>query len=244
MKIAGATVNQTPIDWKNNTAHILDAIAVAKKQSVRLLCFPELCITGYGCEDLFLSDWVCEKAWDQLLIIKEQCVDITVAVGLPFQMDGNTYNAVAVLSDRTILGLTAKQNLARDGVHYEPRWFTEWTPGRVVEHAKRGETFPVGDIIFERDGIRFGFEICEDAWRKDKRPGYNLSRRGIDLILNPSASHFAMGKSTLRQQEVVIYGSQAFDCAYLFVNLLGNEAGRMIYDGDIVAGNSSQLAAA
>lgn len=243
MKIAGATVNQTPIDWKNNTAHILDAIAVAKKQSVRLLCFPELCITGYGCEDLFLSDWVCEKAWDQLLIIKEQCVDITVAVGLPFQMDGNTYNAVAVLSDRTILGLTAKQNLARDGVHYEPRWFTEWTPGRVVEHAKRGETFPVGDIIFERDGIRFGFEICEDAWRKDKRPGYNLSRRGIDLILNPSASHFAMGKSTLRQQEVVIDGSQAFDCAYLFVNLLGNEAGRMIYDGDIVAGQAGKLLA-
>src|SRR5690606_11397396 len=119
-------------------------------------------------EDLFLSDWVCEQAWRQLQIIKERCVDITVAVGLPFQLDGSTYNAVAVLSDQTVLGLTAKQNLARDGVHYEHRWFDEWPSGRIVNHVMHGETFPVGDIIFVRDGIRFGFEICEDAWRKDK----------------------------------------------------------------------------
>lgn len=243
MKIAGATVNQTPMDWKKNTSNILRAIEQAKKQSVKLLCFPELTITGYGCEDLFLSDWISEKAWEELLKIKEKCSAITVAVGLPFRLNGITYNAVCVISDRKILGITFKQNLARDGVHYEPRWFDEGEPGKIFEYTKGDETFQVGDIIYTLEGVRFGFEICEDAWRKSKRPGYVLCERGVDLIMNPSASHYAMGKSSLREKEVVIEGSEKFKCVYLFVNLLGNEAGRMIYDGDIIAGQLGKLVA-
>ena len=243
MKIAGTTVNQTPMDWKKNTSNILRAIEQAKKQSVKLLCFPELTITGYGCEDLFLSDWISEKAWEELLKIKEKCSEITVAVGLPFRLNGITYNAVCVISDRKILGITFKQNLARDGVHYEPRWFDEGEPGKIFEYTKGDETFQVGDIIYTLEGVRFGFEICEDAWRKSKRPGYVLCERGVDLIMNPSASHYAMGKSSLREKEVVIEGSEKFKCVYLFVNLLGNEAGRMIYDGDIIAGQLGKLVA-
>ena len=243
MKIAGATVNQTPMDWKKNTSNILRAIEQAKKQSVKLLCFPELTITGYGCEDLFLSDWISEKAWEELLKIKEKCSEITLAVGLPFRLNGITYNAVCVISDRKILGITFKQNLARDGVHYEPRWFDEGEPGKIFEYTKGDETFQVGDIIYTLEGVRFGFEICEDAWRKSKRPGYVLCERGVDLIMNPSASHYAMGKSSLREKEVVIEGSEKFKCVYLFVNLLGNEAGRMIYDGDIIAGQLGKLVA-
>jgi len=243
LKIAGATVNQTPIDWKNNTLHILQAIEEAKRQEVSILCFPELCITGYGCEDLFLSEWVPERAWQEVLGIKEKCANITVAVGLPFRMNDITYNAVCVISDRKILGVTFKQNLALDGVHYEPRWFQPGQPGQILDYTRGGENFQVGDIIYTLDGIRFGFEICEDAWRKKKRPGYQLCKRGVDLILNPSASHYAMGKSILREREVVIDGSQMFGCAYLFVNLLGNEAGRMIYDGDIIAGQNGTLVA-
>jgi NAD+ synthase (glutamine-hydrolysing) len=243
MKIAGATVNQTPIDWKNNTLHILQAIEEARRQEVKILCFPELCITGYGCEDLFLSEWVAERAWEEVLTIKEKCDRITVAVGLPFRLDEITYNAVCVISNRKILGVTFKQNLARDGVHYEPRWFDEGQPGKIIECQKGDEKFQVGDIIYSLEGIRFGFEICEDAWRKKNRPGYRLCERGVDLILNPSASHFAMGKSILREKEVVIDGSQKFKCAYLFVNLLGNEAGRMIYDGDIIVGQHGRLIA-
>jgi len=63
IRIAGATVNQTPLDWDNNIANIISAIESAKKENVQILCFPELSLTGYGCEDLFLSDWVSEKAW-------------------------------------------------------------------------------------------------------------------------------------------------------------------------------------
>ncbi len=240
--IGGATVNQTPIDWAGNTAHIVDAIKSARAKSVAILCFPEMSVTGYGSEDLFLSDWVSEKAWGELLNIREACEDIIVCVGLPVRINEITYNGVCVIQNKKILGITLKQNLARDGVHYEPRWFDAWPPQETTGIHRGGEIIQVGDLIYEAHGITFGFEICEDAWRKD-RPGYRLHQRGVDLILNPSASHFAMGKSELREQQVVVDGSAKFNCAYMFVNLLGNEAGRMIYDGDIIVGQNGKLIA-
>jgi NAD+ synthase (glutamine-hydrolysing) len=241
LKIAGATVNQIPFDWNNNVANITSAIEAAKKERVSILCLPELCLTGYGCEDLFLSDWLSAKAWARLQEIIPYCEAITVCVGLPIRFDGVTYNGACVISNKKILGITLKQNLARDGVHYEPRWFDAWTPGLVKEIDIAGQKIKVGDLIYECNGIKFGFEICEDAWRKEKRPGYKLCERGVDLILNPSASHFAMGKSELREREVVISGSEKFKCVYLFVNLLGNEAGRMIYDGDVIFAQRGKL---
>lgn len=243
IKLAGAAVNQIPFHWKNNKANILAAIEAAKKEKAKLLCLPELCITGYGCEDVFLSDWLSEKAWQELQSIKEFCDGITVSVGLPIRMEGITYNGACVISNKKILGITLKQNLARDGVHYEPRWFDAWPSGKVIELTRDGQTIQVGDVIYEAEGIRFGFEICEDGWRKEGRPGYKLAERGVDLILNPSASHYAMGKSELREREVVIDGSKEFNCVYLFVNLLGNEAGRMIYDGDVIIGQNGKLLA-
>lgn len=241
IRIGGATVNQTPLDWQGNKILIINALEAAKAENIKLLCFPELSITGYGCEDLFLSDWLSEKAWNILLEIIPHTTAITICVGLPLRIDNITYNGVCVIRDKQILGIVLKQNLARDGVHYEPRWFDAWKPNTVIELTKDSYTFPVGDLIFEQAGIKFGFEICEDAWRKEKRPGYRLAQRGVNLILNPSASHFAMGKSQLREQEVVKDGSGKFNCAYLFVNLLGNEAGRMIYDGDIIFGLKGEV---
>ncbi len=243
MKIGGATVNQIPLDWQNNTQNILDAITEAKRQQIRLLCLPELCITGYGCEDMFLSDWISVRAWDELLKIREYCRDITVSVGVPVRINEITYNGACLISDGKILGITFKQNLARDGVHYEPRWFDAWKPGHVIEIERAGERIQVGDIIYTIEGVRVGFEICEDAWRKKDRPGFSLCKRGVDVIMNPSASHFAMVKSLLREKEVVIEGSQNFRCVYVFANLLGNEAGRMIYDGDIIIGQLGRLLA-
>jgi len=242
VKIGGAAVNQIPFHWKNNTDNILDAIADAKRQDVKILCFPELCITGYGCEDVFLSEWLAEKAWQELLKIGDHTAGITVCLGLPVRINGITYNGVCVVSDKKILGITFKQNLANDGVHYEPRWFRPWQRGEVVDLLCGDKTIRAGDVIYEVEGIKFGFEICEDGWQKD-RPGSRLLKRGVHLILNPSASHFAMGKSILREQDVVLTGAREFKCVYLFVNLLGNEAGRMIYDGDIIVAQHDKIIA-
>ena len=243
IKIGGATVNQIPFDWNNNTRNILEAIEEARRQQIRILCFPELCVTGYGCEDLFLSDWLAEHAWKEVLKIRAYTQDITICIGLPVRLEGVTYNGSCVISNGKIIGITFKQNLARDGVHYEPRWFDPWVPYRTVELTLGDEKVQAGDLIYEIEGVKFGFEICEDGWRKNYRPGYRLMERGVNLIMNPSASHFAMGKSTLREREVVLDGSVSFNCVYLFTNLLGNEAGKMIYDGDIIIAQKGKLLA-
>ncbi len=122
-------------------------------------------------------------------------------------------------------GSRGKKNLAGDGLHYEPRWFRAWPEGVVIEQ----DWVPIGDPIFDVGGVKIGVEICEDAWVAD-RPGRNFPGSGVDVILNPSASHFAFGKQEVREQ-FVIEGSRAFGVAYVYANLLGNEAGRAVYDG-------------
>ncbi|GHM99037.1 NAD(+) synthase [Cytophagales bacterium WSM2-2] len=243
IKIAGATLNQIPFDWKNNVSNILEAIGAARKEGVKILCLPELCITGYGCEDVFLSEWLSKKAFQKLTEIALHCEDISVYVGLPVRIDGITYNGAALIHNKEILGITLKQNLPRDGVHYEPRWFVPWKPSETKEIKMGNQKISVGDITYDVHGIKVGFEICEDGWSGLKRPGYHLKERGVELILNGSASHFAFGKSIEREKDVVIDGSQKFNCAYLFVNHLGNEAGRMVYDGDIIAAQKGKLIA-
>lgn len=233
LKIAGATVNQMPLDWQGNFSRITEAISQAKNQGADLVCFPELALTGYGSEDLFLTYWYPKKALDQLQKLLPFCRDIVVAVGLPIRLEDKVYNTVAVIENAEVKGFVAKQFMAIDGVHYEFRWFTPWNAGKKIDFDFAGKKIPFGDLTFHLKGVHYGFEICEDAWRGDVRPGYRLRDRKVDLIFNPSASHFAMGK-TLERKELTERSSQLFDCYYCYVNLLGNEAGRMIFDGEIV----------
>ncbi|PZX50576.1 NAD(+) synthase [Algoriphagus chordae] len=240
IKIAGATVNQTPLDWSGNLNRIILAIEEAKRQEVEILCLPELAITGYGSEDLFLSYWYPKKALAQLELLLPHCHEITVAVGLPIRIQDKVYNCVAVIENSEVTGFVAKQFMAIDGVHYEFRWFTPWIANEIVDIEFQGKQVPLGDLTFQHKEIHFGFEICEDAWRGKLRPGYRLCDRQVDLIFNPSASHFAMGKTALRK-ELVKESSASFDCFYCYANLLGNETGRMIFDGEILLAKSGQL---
>ena len=240
MRIAGAALNQIPLDWENNLRNIRAAIEGAKQNGVELLCLPELCLTGYGCEDLFLSEWMPASALAHLQAIRPWTDGICVVVGLPVRLAHRTYNTAAVLRDGQIMGFAAKQFLANDGVHYETRFFAPWPAGETTSVTHAGETWPLGDLIFEHLGVKFGFEICEDAWRPDDvRPACRLMGR-VDLIVNPSASHFAMSKTDVRYQ-LVMNASRTFHCTYLYANLLGNEAGRIIYDGEILVARNGHL---
>lgn len=241
MKLAGATLNQTPFDWEANCSNILSAIATAKNQKVDLLCFAELTITGYSCEDVFLSDWLAETAWQKLQLIREACEGITVAVGLPIRVNGITYNGACLVSNKKILGVSLKQNLPKDGIHYEPRWFEAWNSGKIITLERNGEKILAGDLIYEIEGVKIAFEICEDAW-VENRPGVTLQQHGVEIILNPSASHFAMGKSHVRE-ELIRKSSEKLTCTYLYVNQLGNEAGRVVYDGDIILAQHGSIKA-
>ena len=239
--VATAALNQTPIDWENNLRNIRGAIAAARRAGAQIVCLPELCITGYGCEDTFHSSGILEQALRYTVELAKESKGIIVNVGLPLELNGAVYNVVALLANGEIAGFVAKQHLAGDGIHYEPRWFKPWPRG-VVSHIQLGkQAVPVGDIFFEVDGVRIGFEICEDAWVAD-RPGIDLARHGVDIVLNPSASHFSFGKHEVRKR-FVLEGSRAFGVAYIYANLLGCEAGRVIYDGDTIICSHGEIVA-
>lgn len=237
--VAAGVVNQTPLDWQNNYQHIIDAIAEAKRRNVSILCLPELCITGYGCEDAFYSHGLYEIAYQVLLDIVPHTKGIIVSVGLPVKYVNRIYNAACLLADGNILGFSAKRYLAGDGIHYEPRWFHAWPQGVQGELLVGKQRYPIGDLYYDCDGVKMGFEICEDAWVAN-RPGIQLFRNGVDIILNPSASHFAFGKMEIRKR-FVLEGSRAFGASYVYANLLGNEAGRAIYDGSTLIASAGKM---
>jgi NAD+ synthase (glutamine-hydrolysing) len=240
LKIACATVNQTPLDWSGNLNNITNAIQEAQIAQVDLLCFPELSITGYGGEDLYLSYWYPQKALKKLEKIIPYCKEITVAVGLPVRLQDKVYNCMAIIENAELKAFVAKQFMAIDGVHYEFRWFTPWKAEAVIDFDFFGKTIPLGDIIFSKNDINYGFEICEDAWRGVDRPGFRLKERNVDLIFNPSASHFAMGKS-LQREDLVKNSSTLLNATYFYINLLGNETGKMIFDGEILVAKNGIL---
>jgi NAD+ synthase (glutamine-hydrolysing) len=241
LNVAAAALNQTPLAWADNQRTIVEAIASARAQGVGVLCLPELCITGYGCEDAFLAPFVRETALAVLEAILPETRGLVVSVGLPLVHDRALFNTSALVADTKLLGFAAKRALANDGIHYEPRWFKPWPAGTTERARVLGVEVPLGDVLFDVGGVRIGFEICEDAWVAERR-GAELALYGADLILNPSASHFAFGKHAIRER-LVLEGSRAFGVTYLYANLLGNEAGRAIYDGDTLIASGGELRA-
>jgi NAD+ synthase (glutamine-hydrolysing) len=242
VRVGAAVLNQVPLDWDGNEARIRDVLVRGRDAAVAVLCLPELCISGYGCEDAFQSPSTLHESWRMLQELLPDTRGFVATLGLPVLHHGSLFNTVAVCCDGKLLGLVAKRNLAGDGLHYEPRWFKAW-PSGVVDRYRLpgGGTVPIGDLLFDCGGIRIGLEVCEDAWVA-QRPGAALAGRGIDLILNPSASHFAFDKNQVRER-FVIEGSRAFAVTYVYANLLGNEAGRAIYDGGALIATGGKMVA-
>lgn len=237
IRVAAACVNQIPLDWQGNLRRIKEALTAARADSISVVCFPELSLSGYGCEDQFHSQDVAARSWQSLEQLLPETKGLIVAVGLPVRVRNANYNGVAVLIDGSLAGIIFKQNLAGDGLHYEPRWFHEWPAGAMIEQ----DGVPMGDFLFVVGGVRIGLEICEDAWVAD-RPGRAFPSAGVEVILNPSASHFAFGKQKVRHQ-FAIEGSRAFGAIYVYANLLGNESGRSIYDGAGFIASAGRLVA-
>ena len=241
IRVAAAVLNQTPLDWAGNELRILDAIEQAREQKATILCLPELCITGYGCEDAFHSAGIQGTALAILEKLLPKTQGLIVTIGLPLMFQNALFNVVCVAGNGKILGFVAKRFLAGDGIHYEPRWFKPWPQQVRTTVEVFGKSYPIGDIFFQIGDFRIGLEICEDAWVA-ARPGAALALQGIDIILNPSASHFAFGKIRVRER-FVLEGSRAFNASYVYSNLLGNESGRAIYDGGALIASGGALIA-
>ena len=240
IKVATASLNQTPLDWAGNQRRIEAMLHQARAEGASLLVLPELCTTGYGCEDAFLGPDVAERAWSMLAELLPQTKGMVVSIGMPVRRRGGLYNTACVVANGSIAGFAAKEHLAGEGLHYEPRWFKPWPNHQVVGLERDGQSYPFGDVFFDFSGVRIGFEICEDAWVAQRRGA--LDGHAMDIIVNPSASHFAFGRHEVRER-LVLEGSRSMAVSYLYANLLGNEAGRVIYDGGCyIAQNGKMLA--
>lgn len=233
LNVSAVSINTTPLDWTGNSQKIQSALSHASENGAQLVVFPELVISGYGCEDAFFTEDLAERAMESLYNIFVP-FGVVAVVGLPVMIDNRLYNGAAVISrdaqsGTRVHGIAIKRFLARNGVHYEPRWFQSWPEGRIQSLETPCDVVPVGDLTFNASGFRIGVEICEDAWVAN-RPGRNLYERGVDVIVNPSASHFALGKYEIRQQ-FAKEASRSLGCGYVYANLNGCESGRAVFDG-------------
>lgn len=240
LRVAGATLNQTPLDFDGNAARIVTILREARAAGVELLCLPELCLTGYGCEDAFFSLSTAKRAEAALIKILPETKGLSVVIGLPHFHSGAMYNCAALVQDGVVLGLNAKRVLPREGVHYEPRWFRPWPFGKRVETQLCGHAVPLGDLRYRLGTIGIAIEICEEAW--DSVPASAAHADAVDLILNPSASHFALGKYAKREH-LVANSSRSMQVTYVYANLVGCEAGRIIYDGGVLFAEGGEIVA-
>lgn len=240
--VAAAVVNQTPLDWDGNKDRLVAVLRAAKAAGVSVLCLPEMCISGYGCEDAFMGIGTQAQAHRVLFELLTETRGMVVSFGVPLLYHNALFNTAVLVADGQIMGFVAKRFLAGDGIHYEPRWFKPWKEGHRSSVELEGKEYPCGDLMFDAGGVKLGFEICEDAWVAT-RPGAALAKAGVDIILNPSASHFAFGKFETRKR-FVVEGSRAFGVSYVYANLLGNESGRVVYDGGALIASGGRLLAA
>lgn len=230
LHIATASLNQTPLDWEGNFRRCSEVIQQAEASGVDLLCLPELCISGYGCEDMFMAEWVRERSLDILMKLSKCSKNTTVLLGLPFEFNQKVFNTIAVVRAGKVFGLVPKQFLANEGIHYESRWFTPWRDDAVATVKIGEDSVPFGKMLFSISDVRFGIEICEDAW-VTQRPAKEYIKQGVDIICNASASHFSLLKYKTRIETTLSVLKKHDNIFYAYANLLGNESGRAIYDG-------------
>ena len=240
LKIASSNLNQTPLAWEKNFSNIRNSINDARKKNVKILCFPELSITGYSCQDLFFNSWFIKKSEKYLKEVVKLCDGMTVLIGHPLNYSGKLYNAVSIIKNKEIKGCFIKSNLPNDGIHYEKRWFEPWRLGEIKEHIFDKKKVPIGTIQYEfSDSLTLGFEICRDSWDSERPAKYIRTKKNL-LIINPIASHYAFGKFEFRKNQV-LESSKKFDCTYISTNLLGNESGKFIFEGDTILAQKGRL---
>ena len=250
IKVAAAVPAVKVGDVVYNVQQIESLIAQAEGRGVEVMVFPELCLTGYTCQDLFREQLLLDKAEEGLLMLLDftRKLDLISIVGLPVVINGLLYNCAVVIQHGTILGVVPKTYLPNYGEFYEKRWFASAQDLNPAEIYLAGSPVSVSaePIIFSTgDDVKFGIEICEDVWAPIP-PSNNLALAGADIIFNLSASDELIGKhrylcSLLAQQSArtisaYVYASSGFGESTQDVVYGGNamvfEDGSLLIDGE------------
>lgn len=243
IRTAAATPDIKVADCDYNADKIIELIIQAAENSVSILVFPELCITGYTCGDLFLHKRLLDNAQAALLKIMTASADkdMLIIVGLPVSSGGRLYNCAAVIKGGRLLGLVPKMNIPNYSEFYEARHFSSGK-GVYTEIAALGA--PMGEMLFESNipGLTVGVEICEDLWVANP-PSGELSAAGATVICNPSASDEVIGKGEYRRQ-LVKSQSARLVCGYIYADAgLGESTQDLVFSGhNIICENGVVLA--
>ena len=249
IKVAAVTPKIKVADPVYNAGVICERLAEACEKGAKLIVFPELCLTGYTCGDLFLQPLLLEEAKRQLLKVAEATVgkEALVLVGLPLEYGGKLYNAAAVLQDGKVLGLVPKTNIPTYAEFYEGRYFAE---GNLACHdIKIGDqcTCIGANMLFfcrEMPGFVLGCEICEDLWVADPPSTYH-ALEGATVIANLSASNETVGKDEYREL-LVKSASARMISGYVYASAGEGESTQdLVFGGhNLIAENGTILAQA
>lgn len=230
-----------------NTEQICSRIDKAYDAQVSVIVFPEMCITGYTCNDLFLQDTLLSDAQKSLATITEYTKgkNMLTVVGLPFEYCNKLYNVAAVIKDGVILGLVPKKYIPNYNEFYERRQFTEGFDKAVKVCVAGQQTYMGSRILFrcsDFEKLVVGVEICEDLWTP-LPPSVSHAINGATLIVNPSASNETVGKEDYRRS-LVTGQSARLVCAYAYASSGDGESTQDIVFGghDIIAENGTLLA--
>lgn len=230
-----------------NTEQICSRIDKAYDAQVSVIVFPEMCITGYTCNDLFLQDTLLSDAQKSLATITEYTKgkNMLTVVGLPFEYCNKLYNVAAVIKDGVILGLVPKKYIPNYNEFYERRQFTEGFDKAVKVCVAGQQTYMGSRILFrcsDFEKLVVGVEICEDLWTP-LPPSVSHAMNGATLIVNPSASNETVGKEDYRRS-LVTGQSARLVCAYAYASSGDGESTQDIVFGghDIIAENGTLLA--
>ena len=246
IKVAAATPDVLVADCVHNRQAIVEKAREMAKNGAKVLVFPELCLTGYTCQDLFWQETLLHRTEEELKIMQRELQDIDglIFIGLPLRHKGKLYNAAAVLNQGRILGFVPKHHLPNYAEFYEARYFV---PGQAFDGYVdwQGEKVPFGmNLLFhcaEVPGLCVAAEICEDLWAPNP-PSIFHAMAGATLIVNLSASDETTGKDAYRR-ELVSGQSARLICGYVYATAGNGESTQdLVFGGqNLIAENGTVL---
>lgn len=251
IKVAACTPEIQVADVDFNVDKIISQLEKCREESVKVAVFPELCITGYTCQDLFFQNALLDKAMDGVVKIAKTTADsdMLVAVGVPVRANGKLYNCAAVIQDGEVRAFVPKTHLPNYNEFYEARHFApyrgECAAIDLREYGQLEFIPPMEQTVFvceEIPELVVGFELCEDLWVADPVSNY-LAKSGATLICNLSASDEVIGKDSYRRQ-LVSNQSARLVAGYIYCSAGDGESTQdMVFSGhNIIAENGSILA--
>jgi len=246
IKVAAMTPKIKVADPEYNAGEICKGIDEAEARGAKIIVFPELCLTGYTCDDLFLQERLLEEAFVQLLRIVEYSdgVDALIFVGLPLEREGKLYNVAAVINCGELMAFIPKTSIPNYGEFYEGRHFTQGNKMPVM-YTYDDMEIPFGtNILFTTDamkGLVVGAEICEDLWAV-KTPSTEHALAGATVIVNLSASNETVGKDSYREM-LVKSTSARLVCGYVYASAGEGESTQdLVFGGhNMIAENGTML---